>query len=271
MIVKWDLPPEPIPSWLDPTLEITESNDTPKPTLAEFIPMLVDLCLDLGCTLPQSVGVAANALSEVGYKLRYRGNNLMGWKLFESSAQGYLAVYGRKPKWWRSQGNKNAGDPPWCYYRAFDNIQQALAEWLRKFVPKPSAIPAAPRRGNDPYKRYRECGRAFWAGAPWFPLLIEGGYKGEVTQNRPQGSILAHESLKCEVEEWWAQNRLRQLITDPTEYTNFVVDGAWGAKSVALCKTFERAHTLPVDGKLDPATLVKIVEATAAPQYNFAL
>lgn len=270
MIVKWDLPPEPVPAWLDPALEITEENDAPKPTLEEFIPMLVDLCLGLGCDLPQAVGVAANALSEVGYKLKYRGNNLGGWKIGKDSAAGYAAKYGRKPHWWRSQGNKNAGDPPWCYYRAFENIQEFLAEWIRKFVPKPSDLPPVPQRGNDPYKRYRECGRAFWAHEPWFPLLIEGGYKGEVTKNRPQGSIHAHESLKCEVEEWWAQSRLRQLIPNATERAAFQVDGAWGGKSVALCQTFEQAHGLAADGKLDPVTLSKIAEVTPTPQYHFA-
>ncbi len=270
MPVKWDLPPEPIPSWLDPALEVTPQNDAPKPTIDEFIPMLVDLCLELGCDLPQAVGVAANALSEVGYQLHYRGNNLGGWKIWKDSAEGYFAKYGRKPRWWRSQGNKNSGDPPWCYYRAFDSIQQFLSEWIRRFVPKPADLPPVPKRGPDPHGRYRECGRAFWAHEPWFPLLIAGGYKGEVTKARPQGSIHAHESLKCEVEEWWAQSRLRQTIPNETERAAFEVDGAWGAKSIALCRNFEKAHGLPADGKLDPITLVTLADVTTMPRYNFA-
>lgn len=269
MTVKWDLPPEPVPSWLDPALEITEATDTPKPPIGVFIPMLTDLCLTLGCDLPQATGVAANSLSEVGFRLKYRGDNLGGWKLNEDSAKGFFQRFGRKPRWWRSQGNKSSGDPPWCYYRAFDSVQQFLAEWLRKFVPNPATLPAAPRRGPDPYARYRECGRAFWAHEPWFHLLIEGGYKGEVTKNRPQKSILAHQSLMCEVEEWWAQSRLRQTIKSTEERESFEVDGAWGKRSVALCLEFERIHHLPADGKLDPRTLATIATATPMPSYTY--
>lgn len=261
MAVKWDLPPEPIPSWLDPLTEITEENDAPKPPLSVLIPLIIDACLALGCNIIQALGVAANVMSEIGWHSAFRGCNLGGVKIWESSVKGYIKKYGKSPKWYRARGNKTSGDPPWCYYRAYDSIEAFIAEWLLKFVPKLGSIPPAPTRGTDPYI-YRKTGIAFWNNTPWFPELIQAGYKGAVTKTRPQSSILSHESLKHEVAEWWAQSRLKSTIKDPVVRAAFVIDGSWGAKSVALCKQFEQAHGLTPDGLLEPATLEKLVTAT---------
>lgn len=246
-VVKWDLPPEPIPSWLDPSKEVTSTNDGAKPTIDVFIPGAVDSLLSLGCSMPQATEVAANTISEIGYKLKYRANNCGGWKINKDSAQGYEKKHGKKPLWWRAPGNKSSGDPPWCYYRGFESLAQFFAEWLRKFVPKPDSLPPAPAHGTDPF-RYRKTGAAFWGDlqADWFAELIAAGYKGEITRAHPRNSILNHEILNNEACEWWCQSKLRQTLTDPQEKASFSVDGAWGPRSKAALVAFLKAHGLPV-------------------------
>lgn len=170
MVDKWNLPAGTIPAWLDPASEVKTEEAKPG-VRGPFVIACMEALIRLGCSETQAAEVAANAINETGWGRSYRAWNLGGWKI----TKAYTTDHPNAP-WWRAPGNKSSGDAPWCYYRAFDSLQDFLREWLEHFTPRPSA--------DAPYPGYRRTGELFWAGGPWFPELILVGYKGAVTKAR---------------------------------------------------------------------------------------
>jgi peptidoglycan hydrolase-like protein with peptidoglycan-binding domain len=60
----------------------------------------------------------------------------------------------------------------------------------------------------------------------------------------PTASLTAHRALVREVSEYWAQYLLGGLV----------VDGAWGKKTQARCREWQKEHGLAETGELDEAT-----------------
>jgi hypothetical protein len=248
-MLKWNEPKGPPPKWLDPSREIT--HDDPKLPKNEFVVTSMEHCLALGLHPRQAAGVVGNAINESAWGQSYRGNNLYGWKVTQGAAVAYALVHdGEGILWWRAPGNKapsatlknlKGGDPPWCFYRAFESLTDSYAEWLAHFVPKPNE-PA-------PYGAYRSCGALFWSGREWFTQLCKVGYKGELTKRDPSGSVAEHRSLAQSALTYWAQSRL-----------GLVVDGKWGPMSRARCTTLQIARGLRTTGLLDDRTLEAIAQ-----------
>lgn len=226
-----------IPAWLDPALEVTEANDSPKLPKNDFIILCLRILRDLGCAFDQALGVAANTMCECAYGKKYRGNNLGGVKIWKSKTS-------KTKRWWRSAGHQLSGDPAICYYRAYKDFEEFFSSWLKSFVPKPGIgkMPTKITTGD-----YRLIGKAFWEGQEWFPLLIEAGYKGAVTKEKPSGSIKAHESIIRDLRVRWIQN-----VLDTTP------DGKWGKISIAKMKKWQTQNGLFSSGLVDPDSVSKI-------------
>lgn len=240
-MTKWDLPPEPIPSWLLAENEVTDN--PPKLTKSEFILQSLKALILLGCSIEGAFGVLANAINESAWGQSYKAHNVGGWKMYKPAARDAL---GRPRKWWRAPGNKapgatvhdlKGGDPPWCLYRAFESLEDYYRSWLKVYVPKTPP-------GEQPNGAYGKTGQQFWTGEEWFDDLIAAGYKGRNTRERPGGSIAEHNSIVHTLRTYWAQFLLG---VDP--------DGDWGTKSAAACKAFQRHNLLPQSGYLDRETL----------------
>lgn len=251
-MLKWTEPKRPPPGWLKTDDEITHE-DVHRYPVDRFVVECMEACLRLGCDVQQAAGVTANARNESANGQSYRCFNLGGWKITKAYADKYRAMHDDKgPPWFRAPGNKasgatpkdlRGGDPPWCFYRVFESLDDFLAEWLKHFVPRP-ADPA-------PYKAYRHCGELFWAGVEWFPALIDVGYKGQNTRENPTASIVEHHDLVHTSVIRWAQARLGSPL---------VVDGRWGPKSRSMCLVFQKRYGLAASGEPDAATLAKLAQ-----------
>lgn len=233
---KWNLPPEPVPSWLDPHAELVGDEQRPE-SGAPFVIASMRACLALGLDARQAAGVVANAINESAWGRSYRGWNCGGWKITAS----YAKAHPHAP-WWRAPGNRSSGDAPWCYYRVFASLEDYYREWCEHFVPRPDAVP--------PYPGYKHCGDLFWRGGQWFPALVAVGYKGPVTKEHPAKSIEEHESLVRSALTIFAQASL-----------GVETDGRWGPRSRAACSAWQTAHGLPATGLADDATLAAMVRA----------
>jgi hypothetical protein len=224
--MKWDLPLEPIPTWLDPATEVTSENFTsPQPwdgldkehATAAFLKACMRALMKLGLTTEQALEVTSNTISEVGWERHYirESFNLGGVKIWKPFVESYKAHNdGACPKWCRAVGNKSSGDPPTCYYRVYDSLEHFFEEWIKQFIPKPGSV--------DSKHRYKKTGDAFWGELPasFFPLLIDAGYKGEVTKSNPQSSITAHAQIVARCKAILIQSLLSVLP-----------DGSWGKAS----------------------------------------
>lgn len=236
--MKWNEPLGPVPSFLDSTLEVT--SNPPKRSRGDGVIDSIQSLLILGVPPLQALGVTANSVNESGWFEFDRGCNLGGWKIWEFSSK---YANGASRPWFRAPGNKapgatltdyKGGDPPWCYYRVFPSYRHYYREWLMTFVPRVNP-------GARPNGRYWKTGQQFWAGEPWFDDLCDAGYKGERTQNAPEGSIREHDAIITELVEYWAQYVL-----------GVPVDGAWGKGSKAALAAFEKRCGLPETGLLSP-------------------
>lgn len=243
-MTKWNEPPEPIPSWLDPTCEITSLNDN-KPTSwdgmkktalrAVFILACFKALRVLGLNHKQSLEVLGNSIVETGWGTSFRAWNLGGWKIREADVKA-LKAQGKKALWWRAPGNKSSGDPPWCYYKGFASLEEFFAAWLIKFVPKPGTVQVD--------NRYYKTGTAFWSDKDWFKELCLSGYKGAVTASNPQGSITGHQQI------------LKLSMTILCQQgLGLEFDGAWGDKSTEACKLYQKTHGLLEAGQPSLALL----------------
>lgn len=221
-MLKWNEPKGAPPPWLDPAFELPRDTVT-KASKFAFVVQCVESCFAIGVYPLQAAGVCANAMNESARGQSYQHWNLGGWKITKLYADDYIVQHVWPAPWWRAPGNKvpgatltdpKGGDPPWCYYRAFESLQDYCAEWIRHFVPHPD--------WESPYPGYKRCGEAFWTGDPWFPLLVARGYKGQNTRQHPDGAIAEHVLLVREACTLWVQSRL--VVS---------VDGVWGPKSQA--------------------------------------
>ncbi len=165
---------QPIPSWLDPTREITDRSDidvTPEAWVRAQLATLAGLGLD-----PERAAEAvAHCATECAWGRRAIGHNLGGVKLSERTARA-ASTAGSPLAWLRSPGHVASGDPEVCYYRAFTDDAAFWRFWLARYVPKPGA-----RVSDD---RYVKTGAAFWGPSPsaWFVALILAGYRGPVRE-----------------------------------------------------------------------------------------
>ena len=251
--MKWNEPPEPIPSWLDPAMEVL--HDPPKLAKPDFIVACIDACVADGCDVVQAIGVTANSCNETGYGQFFRGDNLGGWKITKDGAISYANAHnGQHPRWWRAPGNKapgatigdlKGGDPPWCYYRAFDSLASFFSEWLTHFVPKPGR--------TAPYGTYVHTGTLFWLhDASWFREMCLAGYKGKNTQRNPMPSVVEWESMCRGISVHYAQSKL-----------GVTSDGIVGPITRAACAAFQTAHGLHASGEIDADTLAALASMDA--------
>jgi len=261
---KWSEPKGPPPRWLDLADEVTA--DEPKPPRDQFVVACMEACLRLDCNPMQAAGVTANVMNESAWGQSYRGNNLGGWKIYEHYAIAYRKAHGKGPRWWRGPGNKapgatpkdlKGGDPPWCFYRAFESIEDFLASWLKTFVPEPPlGTPSRESKGDPATGDYRLAGERFWGRrANWFDAMVAAGYKGSRTEASPEQAIAEHHSLVQSALTRWGQSRL-----------GVTADGAWGPKSKTACAAFQAWHGLSVTNILDDETLVALVHSKQQPQ-----
>lgn len=260
---KWNEPRPLDPSWLDKKFEI-KSDNRPEEwkglSKSKLRPLFVIACYDslkdLSRSLPITpfpsnwfiIQVIANAAVETGWGTEYKANNLGGWKITQRIIQRLLAQ-GRKPLWWTSPGNKapgatlsdyKGGDPPWCYYRGFESMEEYFEEWLETFVPHPAR--------NLIESRYYKTGTLFWSGdEKWFRELCLAGYKGRNTEKNPDPSFMMHQGIVQIIERILCQRAL-----------GVSVDGVWGPKSKAACIEAERTHGLPETGEPSHFLLDKI-------------
>lgn len=246
---KWvwenGVPPEPVPSWLDPDCEVTRINDNPKLPPGEFGPLIVNLSLVQGCGLKRSCEVAANVYNESDTGRRYRANNPFGWKITRAQAEDWKREHEVPSPWYRAPGNKSSGDPPVCYYRGFPSLREAMERWFKLFVPAPGSV------GKK--HRYYQVGRVFWGTEEdWFPLLIDAGYKGERRKEpaRKAEAVTEHLLYCKSAEGYFVQDRLGVPV----------VDGIVGPQTRNYVRAFQ-AIVQPVgylQGVLDPPTLTAI-------------
>jgi hypothetical protein len=241
------------PAWL--AAEAERSLDaSPTYTRVGFVRECMGWLVGAGLDPRKAANVTANSVLESGWGAQCYWYNGGGWKITRAYAYAHSARTGHEPAWYKSRGHEASGDPPWCFYRVFDNLTQYLSLWMERFVP----VPGTPSPGP-----YAKTGERFWAGDErWFGELILVGYKGTPSQLRMRAlrvlgvgdaahpSVKGHRRLVEEVLTLWAQ---LQLKLDP--------DGAWGPKIRAACSRYQAAKNLPVTGELDGPT----VAALAAP------
>jgi peptidoglycan hydrolase-like protein with peptidoglycan-binding domain len=205
---------------------------------------MVNIALDLGCTLRGACGYAANTYNESNTGRAYRAFNPFGWKVTKGQAEAHQKKHGVPTAWFRAPGNKSSGDGPVCYYFGFPSFKEATERWLQLFAPKPGTV--------GPSHRYYLTGRAFWAEEDWFSLLIDAGYKGTKTQTIPErkaGSIREHLLYCRSAETYFVQDRL-----------GCTVDGRMGPDTRRHIRAFQ-AIARPVGyvaGTLDRATLLAL-------------
>jgi hypothetical protein len=266
---KWNEPPIKAPSWLDEKYEVHEK---PAPrTRNQFTVDVIDTLITLGFPFWQACEITGNSINETGGKGHYRGHNLGGYKITRPYAEAFLAKHGRKPPFWRARGNKakgatlqdyKGGDPPWCFYRAFDSDAHYLADWGLKFVPKPdpkwtAEFVAQLEKNREATADYRLTGYLFWKGDPrWFVALCDAGYKGANTDKNPLPSYAEHLDIVRGARHRWAQTKLGiwALSEGIDEDEISAVDGEWGRRSGNICARFQAAHGLPATRTLDDAT-----------------
>jgi peptidoglycan hydrolase-like protein with peptidoglycan-binding domain len=231
---KTRAPVIPIPSWLDPAMEIqpegwgTTRGHAVVRALAGARPW-VD-------TITQAFEIVANEAGETAWFTAHGDNNLGGVKIREAYVKRYVAVHGRPPKWWKKRGHKESGDGEWCFYvGSYDSASAFSEEWVDTYV----------ARKPVPKSRYYLTAVAFWRGGDWFRELIDAGYKG--TPPDPEQSIRNHVRLTHTVRYLAAQ----QLL-------GVSADGIWGPKSEAVCREYQRTHGLQATGYPDDATIASL-------------
>lgn len=248
---QYDLPYNGPPAWLAAAAEKPVAV-SPTYTRTTFVLECMRWLLGAGLDPRKAANVTANSVLESGWGAQCYWYNGGGWKITRAYADDYRARYRREPPWWKARGHEASGDPPWCFYRAFDNLTQYLSQWMERFVPVPNPGTAS--------ARYAKTGERFWAGDErWFGEMILAGYKGTPSQLRMQAlrlvgaddsahpSVRGHRRLVQEVLTVWGQSRLN---LDP--------DGAWGPKSHAACARWQAAKGLPSTGELDGPTLAAL-------------
>lgn len=238
----------PTPSWLDPEKEI-KLPDQPKEYekldnktkaivfILLSIKSLVSCCPTLSTN--QAISIVANSVVETGWGKTWKGWNFGGWKITKPEVDKIKLLTGIYPNWWKAEGHTASGDPPVCYYKAFNGPDQFYMEWLNRFVPRD-----APEN-----HRYHKTGKIFWQGSQdWFKELCLAGYKGVVTANSPEKSVSDWISINKSIKIRLAQYFLNQTY-----------DGVWGKKSEDACKLFQETIGRAKTGQLDDMTFSKLL------------
>jgi hypothetical protein len=238
-----------IPSWLNPAMEIKKESDLPEEytkldsnhkTTWYALKVLKALYVSYPeLTTTQALWILGNMIAETGwFRSDFRGNNIAGWKINESYVKEYQKIYLRDPKWYQKEGHLASGDPPIVYYRAYDSIQEFCDAWVRRFIPKNCL---------DTKHRYYKASLEFWKNESinWFKELCLAGYKGPVTQAKPEGSINGFASICIRAKKILAQELLG---VEP--------DGAWGNTSKEVCKK----RFLIADGSLTDEIFNLLIE-----------
>lgn len=207
-----------------------------------FITICMETLLGVGLTMNRAFEVTANAVVETGWGEHWKGWNMGGWKIWETDVQKAKRSGKLCPGWWRAPGHINSGDPEWCFYRTFSGPDMFFKEWLERFVPKVS---------SDKH-RYHRTGLLFWEQpqlAPWFPELIQAGYKGEVTKANPNKSISSFNNIVIRSQTILAQKLLK-----------VEADAVWGQKSKQACASFQGQSGMLPTGNLTKETLTLLVK-----------
>lgn len=173
----------PLPSWLDPALEVDASRDLPD-DLAAFVRAQWAVLAGQGLDRDQAAGLIAHAATECGRGRRAIGFNAGGCKLKRREYDEAIAKTGHGLRWWRDLGHTDSGDDEVEYYRAFDNFDEFWRYWMKRFLPREVAA--------DTIVRYAATGAAFWRGdASWFWRMLASGYRGSVRQKEVEATIAA--------------------------------------------------------------------------------
>lgn len=256
---KFNIPFTGPPAWLDPAAEVpmrgegfADRND--------FCLRTMGMLLALGLTARQSAEVAANTAGETAWGESWWCGNGGGWKITAAFAREHKARTGKPAPWWKSPGNVDSADSPWCFYRVFPSAQDFLRAWCEHYVPRPGAA--------APYPAYQKAGAAFWRGdEEWFSELILAGYKGAPSrkrlrelraEHRPDSmhpSVRDHASMSRDILTRWAQHAL-----------GVAVDGRWGTKSAKAAASARKAVGLEAHGDLDDA-LCAVLASRARPSH----
>lgn len=193
------------PSWIDPTREITDTQDRTTPKEA-FVRAQAQVLRGLGLTEPQVEEAVAHAVTECAWGRRAIGHNMGGVKLKSTDDKVFRAKHGHGLSWWQWQGHTNAGDAPVVYYRGFDDDADFWRFWLKRYVPKNGSVGA----------RYTETGKAFWGDTPslWFVELLRAGYRGavRVAEIKAATDPNQHPSVRSHVS---VVTRVRKILSTP--------------------------------------------------------
>lgn len=241
----------PTPPWLDPLSEIKDPDQPPEYVRLGSVDRAIAFIMNslrgiLGSsteiTNASAVEVIANAVGETGWGRYHRGRNFGGWKISRPDVDRAKAAGRKCPPWWKALGHVNSGDAPFVYYRGFPSVGRFYTEWLDRFVP----------RNSVPSHRYHKTGLVFWGLEPgdWFLELCKAGYKGEVTQANPAGSVANHHTIVTSVRTRIVQHLL-----------GVVPDGVWGSKSDLAAKKRQGDLGLVQTGTPSPELFEKLVGA----------
>lgn len=187
----------PLPSWLDPALEVDASEDLPD-DLAAFVRAQAPVLAALGVTGDRAAELIAHAATECGRGRRAHASNLGGVKAREREF-AEAAAKGTPLTWWRDLGHVESGDDDVVYYRGFADDAAFWAYLMKTRIGRPGVAPTS--------ERYLEASRAFWSADPsgWMRSLMAAGYRGESRQREiaAQGdthpSVVAHRRLVATV------------------------------------------------------------------------
>lgn len=189
----------PVPSWLDPALEVDASRDLPD-DLGAMVRSQWAVLRGQGLAPDQAAELLAHAATETGRGRRAIGHNYGGVKAKRADYEA-AAAKGIHLRWWRDLGHLDAGDDEVEYYRAWDSAADFWAFFQKRYTP----------RDGDVSPRYAAAGRVFWSDVPelWFVELLRAGYRGEVRQREiaalrdPEAhpSVVAHRELVARVRE----------------------------------------------------------------------
>ena len=208
----------PVPSWLDLLTEIKQPDQPEWFSILNNERKAVEFIhLSLFCLYPlvdnnieRAFQVCSNSISETGWGKTWRGWNFGGWKVRQSWVEQYKQDHqGTNPSWFRALGHVKSGDAPVVFYRGFNSPEEFYQEWVNKFVPRISTTD----------HRYHKTGKQFWLTEDdkWFLELCLAGYKGEVTQAKPEKSCKDFKQIVKRAKTVFVQDLLK---IDP--------DGKWG-------------------------------------------